>query len=91
MECRDCGTTLTEFNATSFRHVHDIGNCAQVLMAQRDKARREAESLTARLALADAVVEAARKALHEPHLDAVGCRWCQVLREYDAAKARETE
>lgn len=39
MNCEACGTELTKFNATSFRHVHDIGNCAQVLLAQRDRAR----------------------------------------------------
>jgi hypothetical protein len=42
MNCDVCGTELTEFNARSFRHVHDVGNCAQVLLAQRDAARREA-------------------------------------------------
>jgi hypothetical protein len=39
MDCQTCGTKLTEFNATSYRHIHDIGNCAQVLLAQRDRAR----------------------------------------------------
>ena len=39
MDCLTCGTELTPSNATSFRHVHDVGNCAQVLLAQRDRAR----------------------------------------------------
>jgi|HubBroStandDraft_2_1064218.scaffolds.fasta_scaffold16971_5 hypothetical protein len=49
MNCRTCGTELTEHNATSFRHVHDVGNCAQVLLAQRDAARDELAKLRARL------------------------------------------
>lgn len=50
MNCQTCGTKLTEFNATSFRHVHDVGNCAQVLLAQRDEARAEIHDLKAKLA-----------------------------------------
>ena len=44
MNCDTCGTALTEFNATNYRHVHDVGNCAQVLLAQRDNARAALES-----------------------------------------------
>lgn len=39
MDCLTCGTELTPSNATSFRHAHDVGKCAQVLLAQRDRAR----------------------------------------------------
>lgn len=31
MDCLTCGTELTPSNATSFRHAHDVGKCAQVL------------------------------------------------------------
>lgn len=44
MNCDTCGTALTEFNATNYRHVHDVGNCTQVLLAQRDNARAALES-----------------------------------------------
>lgn len=44
MNCDTCGTALTKFNATNYRHVHDVGNCAQVLLAQRDNARAALES-----------------------------------------------
>jgi hypothetical protein len=41
--CDVCGTKLTAFNATNNPGLHDIRNCAQVLLAQRDDARRCAE------------------------------------------------
>ena len=34
MDCLTCGTELTPSNATSFRHLHDIGKCAQVLLVR---------------------------------------------------------
>jgi hypothetical protein len=41
MNCEVCSTELTDFNSTSFRHVHDVAYCAQVLLAQRDRYRAE--------------------------------------------------
>ena len=56
MNCDTCGTALTEFNATNYRHVHDVGNCAQVLLAQRDNARAALESDRAKLAEAQQTI-----------------------------------
>ena len=65
MNCQTCGTELTQFNATSYRHVHDIGNCAQVLLAQRDTARWELRDLV------DACEEFNRTMTRWPHVWAI--------------------
>ena len=94
MNCPQCNTKLTKYNATKVRNVHDLGNCAQILMIQRDDARTRIAALEARLASAERVVRTTRKAADGWTMVARFDGVRLALQHYDAAypdAARETE